>query len=237
MQCLGKLPPRPDTRTLHLRDYLPDRLPTPPLKIRWDRNVPTWGVGGNDTYGNCVIVTAAHILLSWRASESHDDAPIADSAIIQLSRDMKALRGYEILKRLNYWRQETMWGSRLWAYTQIEHTNPEILRLTIAIFGAADIGIALPLAWKDADRWDIGKGRTYRPGSWGLHSVPLVGYDTEAAYACSWGEIIPITWPALQTYCDEAYALIGPEWITTGAQTPCGIDLEALRADLTAITA
>lgn len=51
----------------------------------------------NDNYGNCVIATAGHALLNWRANELNDLQRITDAAVIDLSRTMGALQGYNIL--------------------------------------------------------------------------------------------------------------------------------------------
>ena len=234
---LGKTAPRLDRRTLQLHRYITPDLPTPPITRRWDAAATDWGVMGNDQYGNCVIATAAHAILTWRANELGDTARITDSAVVDLSREMGALDGYNILDRLSYWRKHGMWGHPLWAYAQIASSNTELLKSAIDIFGAADIGLALPTAWKDAPVWDTGHGRRYVEGSWGLHSVPVVGYDANQVYVVTWGAIQPMTWRGFLSYCDEAYALITPDWLARQGTTPSGFDLETLRASLDVVTA
>jgi hypothetical protein len=148
---------------------------------------------------------------------------------------MGALNGYNILDRLNYWRKNGMWGHALWAYAAVDLQQSDLVKFGINEFGALDIGVNLPNAWQDADTWDVGTGRSYIPGSWGGHSVPLIGYDAEYLYVCTWGSIVSMTWPALRVYCDEAYVAILPDWIAKDQKSPSGFDLPALHNDLFSI--
>jgi hypothetical protein len=111
--------------------------------------------------------------------------------------------------------------------------RPEVLAgLFDFSLGAIDIGVNLPNGWRGADVWEANQGR---PGSWGGHSVPLIGYDAEYLYAVSWGQVIPMSYAALDQYVDEAYAVISPDWIAKDGITPSGFDLIKMRADLTAV--
>lgn len=235
-RLLGKLPAKHDPRTIQLDRHATAALPPPPTKCRWDKAATDWGIMGNDQYGNCVIATAAHTILSWRANELGDTQRITDSAVIDLSRTMHALNGYNILDRLNYWRRNKMWAHPLWAFAQINPSNLDLFQTTINEFGAADIGLQLPLAWKDDPVWDIGTGHRYSPASWGLHSVPIIGYDANQVYLVTWGQIQPMTWRAVPKYCDEAYANISPDWLAKQGTSPSGFNLETLRADLDTAT-
>ena len=174
--------------------------------------------------------------LVWRANDSGITTPISDAAIIELSRSMHALNGYNILDRLKYWRNEGMWGDKLDIFASVHPTNQDDIREAIAYFGSADIGLNLPTAWEDAELWDIGQGRHFEPGTWGGHSVNIVGFDANRLYLVTWGRIQAMTWEALPVYCDEAYACIGPDWTKTNNRTPYGYDLDALHAALATIT-
>jgi hypothetical protein len=229
---LGREPSRHDPRTLRLLKYVNyDFLPAPDVR-RWDAPITDWGVMGNDRYGNCVFATAAHEILTWRANAAQDSRRISDAAVINLARDLGGLHGYSILARLKYWRKKEMWANSLRAFALTDTRNPTQLRQLINAFGCLDIGLLLPVAWTRQPIWDTGKGPDYRPNSWGSHSVPIVAYDTELFYVVTWGKLQPITAQALAKYCDEAYALIDPDWLTTQGITPAGFDLKTLDADL-----
>lgn len=241
MKCqtpmLGRVPSIRDPDTIPLRRLLAADIQPPPPERLWQTPISDWGVMGNNQYGNCVIVTAAHMLLTWRANELQDATRLTDSAVIDLSRSMRALNGYSILDRLKYWRKTGMWGDYLWAFAYVPHRDQEQVKIAINHLGGLDIGINLPAAWRGADEWTTGSGPRFRPNSWGPHSVPLVGYNQTHVFAATWGEVIPCTWDALAYYCDEGYALIDPNWIARDSISPSGIDLNALHAALCEIGA
>jgi len=191
---------------------------------------------GNNDYGNCVIVTAAHMILCWQATAAGDTRRITDTAVVELSTEMRALHGYNILDRLRYWRKNQMWANPLWAFASIDTNDPATIKATVNAFGAIDIGVNMPTAWKNKNFWDTGTGRLYRPNSWGGHSVPIVGYDENTATIVTWGELVKITWAALADYCDERYALINPSWLQNQGITPSQFNLAQLHADLYAAT-
>jgi len=233
---LGRIPSPTDARTLRLANYVRiDATPAPPARL-WHRDIPDWGQAGNDKYGNCVIATAAHAILNWRANELKDTTKIADNAVIELSREMHALNGYTLLDRNKWWRNKTMWSDRLWAFMLIDAADLKQVAIAINSFGVADAGLLMPRAWINEKIWDTGSGANYKPNTWGAHSVPIVGYDETYLYLVTWGYVQKITWSAVATYCDECYALIDPNWIAGDFISPSGLDLEKLHADLFAAT-
>lgn len=234
---LGKLPPKIDSRSLKFANYLPLELPSLPAEVRWQdiKCGSSWGMDGNDRYGNCVIVTTAHILDCMRANESTKLDRISDADVIDLSSQMGAMNGYFILDRLKWWRNKGMFGSVLSAFCDVEKRHDHI-RHAINIFGYADIGLDMPVAWEGRPDWDVGNGYDYQPGSWGGHSVPLLGYETRPTglvyYLCSWGSIYTITQAAIDKYCDEIYTGIVPDWYVYDKLTPSQFNFEQLMDDL-----
>jgi hypothetical protein len=227
-----------DSRHLSLSRYFAKSMADAPTEARWDKlYTGTWGVMGNNSYGNCVICTPAHTIMGMQAAESGIQTPISDADVISLSRKMGAMNGYNILDRLKYWKATGMWGHRIWAYGSVDIRDTEAVRKAINTLGMLDIGVNLPDAWRGADVWGVGPGRKYSPGSWGRHSVPFLGYDSNYLYAISWGEVIPMTWEALQKYVDECYSVISPDFLAKDGVTPSGFDLIKMREDMTAITA
>lgn len=235
---LGKLPRKKDPRNLKLFTYL-KKLPRVPRKALWHNFKPIsdWGMGGNDKYGNCVIVTAAHIIDCARANESKIYKRIPDDKIISLSTEMKALRGYYILSRLKRWRKRGMFGSKIIGFVDIEPITDAYLKAAIFLFGHADIGVLMPVAWENSTFWDVGRGRKYKKNSWGGHSIPLLGYRNDREhgliyYACTWGRIIEITSEAIAKYCDEAYVSLVKDWFAKDKKSPSGFRKGKLLDDL-----
>ena len=237
MNCTGRLPSKHDDRTLRLAQFKTARQLAHPTVRLWQTPVHDWGVMGNHQYGNCVIATAAHAKLSIRANELADTRRISDAAVIDLSRQMGALMGYNILDRLKYWRNTGMWASKIWAFAATNPKNHSESQDVINTFGWLDIGINLPYAWKNASVWDVGNGRNYAGGSWGGHSIPAVGYDEKYYYVVTWGEVLRLTYAAMERYVDETYAVIDPDWLAKDATTPAGYDLPAIAAELNALAA
>ena len=92
---LGKLPKKEDVRNLKFAAYLP-KLPKTPKEVSWHafKPISDWGMKGNDKYGNCVVVTASHIIDCAKANESNKLLRLSDKRVITLSRQMEALNGY-----------------------------------------------------------------------------------------------------------------------------------------------
>jgi hypothetical protein len=233
---LGRLPYEPDPRTLRLASFRTGAAAGVPVERRWDRGIEDWGLAGNDRYGNCVVATAAHMLLGWRWNASEDRRAVSDAEVVKLSWQMGALNGYTIIDRLKWWRKKTMWGNRLWMFAGIDPAKDAEVREAVDVFGAADVGVNLPRAWQVSEVWDVGSGRGYEPGSWGGHSVTIEGYDSEFLYLVTWGEIVAMTYAAMHRYVDEAYGVIDPSWLARQGTTPSGYDLAAMHAALAVAT-
>jgi hypothetical protein len=233
---LGRTPSPPDDRTLRLAKYAPRKLPPVPSEIRWDKSVKSWPMAGNNRYGDCTFATASHLIQQWTTSKKRP-CVITDSAVIQLYlRYSPHDTGYDILTRLTLWRTTGLWADHIYAFAAIDLHDTERLRATIATLGPVDAGVLLPRAWQSDEIWDLGPGPDYRIGSWGSHSVPIVGYDSDFLYCVTWGQVQKLTYGAWHRYFDEDYAIIAPDWIAPDALTPLGYDLAALRADLAEVT-
>lgn len=227
---LGRIPSRKDSRTIRVEDCLIHDELEPPAGARWATDVTQWNVQGNDQYGNCVIVTAAHAIQAWAATSTKRLDPFTDEEVIALSRTMGALNGYMILDRLKWWRNKTMLGNRLWAFLEYDPADLRRHKLTIFAAGVADVGLAMPAGWMNQETWGTGTGRNWQPGSWGYHSVPLIGYDEQHFYCVTWGKLQAMTHAALAEYCDEAWQLINPAWLELAGVAPNNLDLAAIHA-------
>ena len=75
------------------------------------------------------------------------------------------------------------------------------------------------------------------PGAWGGHVVNAVAYDDQGCTGVlSWGILQRMTWQFYKTYCDEAYAVLSPDWLDGNDTAPNRLDPEALRTELSIIT-
>jgi len=63
----------------------------------------------------------------------------------------------------------------------------------------------------------------------------LAGYDPDGATVISWGALYKMTWAFFNQFVDEAYAIADPDWIRATGQTPCGLTLDQLAAQMSAL--
>ncbi len=141
---------------------------------------------------------------------------------------------------LKYWQQTGVGGHRIFAYAACGVGDAAHVRATINLFGAAYIGIALPLYaqpmvsgkhWYLTPGWDTTDNGA--PGGWGGHCVPIIGYDATWLKFVSWGMEMFMSWKFFAHYTDEAYAVLSVDWApVSGVLSPPGFNLKQLYNDL-----
>ncbi len=248
---LGKLAARHDPRTLLLATYMTPALPAPPPQINVAQAVKgPWGMMDNDQIGDCTCAAAGHLLMEWTASAQGKMFTPPDSQIVAA---YSAITGYnpktgandngaQEIDVLNYWRQQGIAGHTITAYMGLEPANHTHVMDAVWIFGGCYIGIALPKSAQAQTRnkqpWSVppqGTGGDGAPGSWGGHAVPVVAYDSRSLTVVTWGALQTMTWGFWAAYCDEAYAILSPDYLKQkGGRpvTPAGFDIEQLQEDL-----
>jgi hypothetical protein len=239
---LGKLEPRHDPRTLHFANYLnTGKLPPIPAQKDWSGKVRNWGMMGNDTIGDCTIAAAGHLIEEWSANASTEIVP-ADSDIISA---YSAVSGYDPqtgendngayeIDVLNYWRNTGIANRKIYAYAACEPRNHSHIKASVYLFGGCYLGVSLPLSAQNQRIWSVTRGPDSEPGSWGGHAVPIVAFDAHYVTVVTWGALMKMTWPFLDRYVDESYAILSQDFINNGI-APNTIDWTALQADLSKI--
>ncbi|HYL47205.1 MAG TPA: hypothetical protein VEU52_09255 [Candidatus Limnocylindrales bacterium] len=240
---LGKKPARHDPRTLQFAKYLlPKALPAPPAHETWAAKVNQWPMMGNDKIGDCTCAAAGHFIEEWTANVGPTVIPPDQSIIAAYS----AITGYDPatgandngaveLDVLNYWRSTGIDNHKIEAYVALEPKNTEHIKDAVYLFGGVYIGVALPVTAQNQTVWSVppgGPNGQGAPGSWGGHAVPVVAYDNRTLTCVTWGKLLKMTWGFWQAYCDEAYAILSPDWINSKNYSPGNFDLTTLRADL-----
>lgn len=246
---LGKRPAKHDPRTLRLASYLsPARLPPIPESVAWSSKVPNWPMYANDQIGDCAIAGPAHQVQAW--SFNDDDTPDFTPTDEQVIGGYMRVGGYDpnnpasdngsvLLDVMNAWRREGLFGRKIGAFVSVSPSQHDLVAAGIYLFGGLCIGLNLPRACQDHEVWKA-PGRFHRwgqwaPGSWGGHCVEVVDYDSHYLTCVTWGGLKKMSWAFFDAYCDEAFAMIAPEWLGTDGKAPNGFDGVALVNDLAAL--
>jgi len=236
---LGKLPVDKDPRNLMLARYLDDAvaLPQVPTSADWSTKVASWPMYGNDTLGDCTCAAVGHMEEAWAASAGAAFVPPEQAVLDLYWATGKADSGRACLAILKYWNHTGFAGGhKLTAFTQLDEQNRQHVEFACWAFGGVYIGVQMPLsAQKQTAGWEVTSGPDAAPGSWGGHCVNLVAYSQSGPTCVTWGRLMPMSWQFFATYCDEAYALISPDFLP-GGTAPSGFDLSQLEQDAAAVT-
>jgi hypothetical protein len=238
---LGRKPARRDKRTLKLAKYMTPALPPAPATRDWTAGLADFGMMLNDRLGDCTIAGCAHAIQIWTMATGTMETPTDLEVQSAYERwdgynpaDPATDQGGVELDVLNDWRKQGLQAHKLLSYAAAATNNLAELRQAVNLFGGIYIGLQLPLSAQDQDIWDVSRTVQGDAGSWGGHCVFVCGYD-EAGFTCvTWGAPKRMTDAFMLSYCDEAYALLGADWMAASG-APSGFNLEELTADLAAI--
>ena len=241
---LGKKPAVYDSRTLVLEKYVALATPAPPKEVDWTDGQKEWGVMLNDQIGDCTCAAAGHLIQAWTANATAERT-LPDSAILAA---YEAVGGYDpsnpdtdqgasILDVVNYWRRTGIGGDKIGAFVTMNPRNQALVQIAIDWFGGIDVGLELPLSAQDETVWcQSNNPSENQPGSWGGHSVAIVGYNGAGLTCITWGEPLLMTWGFFCIYCSEAYAMLDADWLKADFVAPNGLNLAQLKADLAKFT-
>jgi hypothetical protein len=178
----------------------------------------------------------AHTIQVWTLSKG-SEVTVPDSTVLDYYEQWDAYnpsnpssdQGGVELDVLKEWRQSQngFAGHPLFAFADPDPQDELHVRQAIALFGGLYVGLQLPISAQTQDVWDVASGLDGQPGSWGGHCVFVPEYDANYLTCITWGQLKKMTWAFWGTYCDEAHALLSPDW-----QPPGGFDMAALQADL-----
>lgn len=243
---LGRKAVRRDRRTLRFNRYiLPSALPPAPTECDWTQKATVpWGQMLNNQLSDCTCAAAGHLIQAWTANTGQEQTP-PDDAILAA---YEAVSGYNPatgandngaveLDVLNYWRTTGIAGHKIGAFAAVNVVQQEIQE-AIWLTGGCYVGMALPEAVENASSWTVPSHiplfgrRHWKAGSWGGHAVSLLSYNSSGVVCVTWGNLLSISWDFFHEYCDEAYAIISPDWVNDTSKAPNGFDMAALNNDL-----
>jgi hypothetical protein len=194
-----------------------------------------------DGLGDCTIAGVAHAIQVWTLSKGNE-VTLPDSTVLRYYEkwdgykpsNPRSDQGGVELDVLKDWRKQGFSGHPLLAFADPDPQDTLHVQQAIALFGGLYIGLSLPISAQTQDVWDVDpdpndpKGQ---PGSWGGHCVFVPDYDANGLTCITWGAPKKMTWAFWGTYCDEAHALLSPDW-----KPSAGFDMASLQADLAAVT-
>jgi hypothetical protein len=219
----------------------------------------------SDGLGDCTLAAVTHACTVWRKAAGYGEIILPDwltlryysvfdgyvygnestdggGYCIQVLNDWRNY-GYGYRPRKAAYRGKRKHGSdQLLAYAQLDVMNQVEVMQGIYRFGGVYIGLDLPLTAQSQQVWTVvGDGKTgpSAPGSWGGHCVFCIAYDQPQGYiwCITWGQLIAMTVQFWNTYVDEAYALVSPDFIGANGLDPSGFDMATLLTDLQQVTA
>src|SRR6185312_12839062 len=182
--------------------------------------IGAWGMMLNDNLGDCTAAAPGHIVRMLSALAGAPFAPTDDDvltfykAISGFTGDPATDNGALIADAMAYWKNVGMAGRKILGGPSINPQDIGTVRLGIALFGAVDIGVDLPLSAQTQEVWSPVAGAQGARNSWGQHCIPLVDYDDDGTFWCiTWGEEKRLTADFLRQYGDEVDVPVDPEFI------------------------
>jgi hypothetical protein len=251
----GKQPKREDARTLAFAKYLTPAAPPPPPSVDYGSAVADWGMLGNDTAGDCAWAGQAHADMLWVANSEHKQLALPTADVLAA---YSAVTGYDpkqtqpdgenptdggtnLLDALKYWRSPGIDGHTITAFVEVDPKNEEHVKSAIALFGCLYIGVELPRAVEPTSaavpEWTVTPNGSpeNEPDPKAGHCVIYDAYDADGPNVVTWGQRLKASWGFHGAYCDEAYAMLSPDWFAGGTD-PQGIDMQTLTHDLQLVT-
>lgn len=235
---LGRPGLRYDRRTLRLAKYVSKALlPKAPASVDWSKPVTAWPMYGNDSLGDCTVASAGHMIQAWTGNAGTLFTPAEPDVLAAYWATGAADDGRFELDVLNYWRKVGIGGHMIGAFAALDPRNHRLVKTACWLFGGCYVGVALPKTAQAQTNWTVvrGAGHEADPGTWGGHAVPIVGYAKTGVKIVTWGRVINASWGFLSKYMDEAYAVLGVDWLRKDGKAPSGFDVAALRSDLSSL--
>ena len=222
------------TRPFGLKDlsvYANGPLPEPPASVDYAKGL-TLPIDGNDQYGDCVAAGMAHCVAVWDAEVGENLHVPDQNEVVEtyftLSGGMDS--GLNESSVLTTWTKNELMGHTIAAFAPVSCTSVAEIHQSVAFYGACMFGIQCPDSaqqqFAQGVPWTVVPGATVEGG----HCIVAVGYDQEYVYCATWGSVVKVSWPFLNKYLDEAWAVIPDAFVKAG-KGPL-LDLATLKADI-----
>ncbi len=232
---LGKLPA---VRPFGLRDlsvYASGPLPAPPRAVA--PPAARYPIDGNDQVGDCTIAGVAHLIAAWDAEvKEADPVPTVGAVVSEYFRLSGGQdTGLNEASVLQTWRSGGLFGRKIAAYAPVDHHRLLAIHQAVAFYGGCYLGIQCPQSAQEqfaaGEPWTVVDDSPIEGG----HCIVALGYTPAAVLCATWGGIAEVTYPFLDAYLDEAWAVIPSQFLEAGHGPR--IDLASLQEDLDRLAA
>lgn len=216
------------------------RKAPPPASLDWSTKAPNVikRMYLNDRLGDCVMASRYH---QGGIMSAADGGPAIEADDAEVAAAYRAAcgagdRGCD-MSAVNVYQQRV--GLKFKGVIHktdgsvaVDHSNVDLVKAAIAVFGGLNVGIDLPQAWyasNDGADWGPTNSRIV-----GGHEVQAFGYDDKGVWISTWGGKRRILWAAFTSrqWVTELYATLSPDWYGSDRLAPNGIDATTLAADL-----
>jgi hypothetical protein len=175
-------------------------------------SVGQWGMDANDQYGDCTIAGVAHTIIAWNTRYGHSTPVPSVGQIIQTYLRLTGGEDTGLVEAdvLTVWKQQGLFDNQIQLFAPVRNIADEI-KESIYLTGTCYLGINLPqsaeTAFANGEPWEYVAGSPILGG----HCVVAVGWTPLYCYIVSWGEVVKVNWRFVEAYCEEAWAVFGPE--------------------------
>jgi hypothetical protein len=175
-------------------------------------SVGQWSMDANDQYGDCTIASVAHTILAWNARYKHSTPVPTTEQIVETYFSLTGGQDTGLVEAdvLTTWKQQGLFDNRIELFAPVRNL-PDEIKESIFLAGVCYLGINLPrsveIAFSQGEPWEFEAGSPILGG----HCIVAVGWNLQYCYAVTWGEVVKVSWKFLEAYCEEAWAIFGPQ--------------------------
>lgn len=215
---LGRSGVTHDPRRRAMATTLLESLPAAPLAVDNSMGVQSWGMDGNDIYGDCVFAGLAHNQQVVTLDAGQEQSPSTAQVLAAYSLytgfnpdDPSTDQGAEELSTLTAVRaaKNGIYGHKLLNFISPDPKNLDHVRKAIAYFRVVYMGCAMPANFRDQPVWTAVANDG---GEVGGHCMCAASYTPEQISFITWGENQPADFNWWLKYTDECHILV---WDTT----------------------
>lgn len=236
----GRLPNDPSKPRVSLDPHLDG---TAPASVDNYSGVASWGMLGNDEWGDCVFACDGHITEQQTALGLGQELVVTTGQALAAYSKVTGFNpnagppganptdnGSTVQAGMGYLVKPGFGTFKAAAFGELSVSNMAKIKQAVYEFGCLSIGINLPTS--AMDQFNAGQPWTPVAGSAidGGHCVQVAGYDADWIYVITWGQVQKMSYAFWAQYVEEAWAPIAADWVSK-----TGLSLTAFGAEFAAM--